>query len=112
MNIYCLGFSGISLTNEVLQVLFFGAQSMFVSGDQQRLVKFAFVEGEIKTDYQAGVLGSVGGYLFHASIDTPRGSTKVRYLVRKADFNVTPPESFVFHCESDDDPVESLVNRN
>lgn len=112
MDIYCLGFAGIPLSPEALKVLFFGAQAMFDGSERKKRVNFPFVTGEIKTDFQAGVLGSVSGYLFHADIDTPRGSTNVRYLVRQADFGKISPESFSFSCSREEDPSGRVTGLN
>lgn len=86
--IYCVGFSGKSITDEVARLLFFSAQSMFQNGKEKLRLKSNFATGQVSTKFEQGLLGSVAGYVFDAQVDSVCGSTKVKFLVRPADIEL------------------------
>lgn len=85
--IYCLMTGGGSLVDETRDALFTTAQDMISRKDRIiRLKKSEHgIDGEMKTDYKFGFMGSIGGIMFSAHFDSPEADQHI-----KTDFIVRP----------------------
>lgn len=80
--IYCQMLSGMPLTGQISQALFDGAKKMWADGEEKLDVSTQEFEGRIRTQGKHSLLGSIGGVLFEANIETDLGSTNVRFIVQ------------------------------
>ena len=84
-DIYCLMTSGVSLTSRMFDILFDTACLMLKKDEGRKIIKDPEIEGEVRTNFEEQLLGSVGGIEFHATIETEFGTGNVKYLVRQID---------------------------
>ena len=80
--IYCLTVEGGPLNDPIRNLLFDAAQEMIDEGLTSRIIRTSVGEGEISTDNEQACLGGISGTVFHADLDTDRGSFEVVYIVR------------------------------
>lgn len=85
--IFCLMFSGKSLTDKISEVLFINAHDMVEEGTTKRRVKGRDYDGVITSDLQAIAAFGTTGVVFSAQIGTTQGDTDVQYLVRVGDLD-------------------------
>jgi len=84
--IFCLMASGIRLSEEACDSLFFIALTMFNEKTRRRTFKAVDCEGEIKTDFRHAAMGDISGMVFEAKVEVGIGPKKtVRYIVRTND---------------------------
>jgi hypothetical protein len=87
-HIYCLMVTGAALSDAIRNVLFDKAQELVRNGPPKvRLVHDDF-EGQITTDGDTELMGSISGQVFNAVVETDRMKTTVRYLVRPGDLHI------------------------
>ena len=84
-DIHCLMTAGVSLTRRACDALFDTACQIIKDGRKKQAVRDDGIEGEIRTEFEEQVLGSIGGVEFHATVETEMGTGKVKFLVRPAD---------------------------
>jgi hypothetical protein len=72
---------GCNLSEAACDALFCAACDCIKKGKRSQKVKNDDVEGEVHTEYESGMTGSIGGILFEGDIDTEEGSTQVKYIV-------------------------------
>jgi len=82
MSIYCIGVEGGPLNDAIRNLLFDTAQEMMDKGDTIRNFRTSTGEGEVMTDNEQACIGGFTGTIFHADLDTERGSFKVKYVIR------------------------------
>lgn len=85
--IYCLMFSGKSLSGTVSEALYQAAVYCVRKECNKRKVIHDDVEGLVQTDFETMIIGSVAGIIFNAEIDCINGSTKVTYIVSENDID-------------------------
>ena len=85
--IYCLMFSK-RIDDRIRNVLFTTAQQMAKEGKTKKKIKGAGIEGQVTTKYKTAVLGAIGGFVFHARVETDYVDTEVTYMVRPVDIDI------------------------
>lgn len=104
MNVYCLMFSGKSLSDAAYEALYQCACDCVVKEKYERKVFHDDVRGVVHTDFDFAMMGTVGGIIFEGEVETEKGNTTVKYIVnlydlenarRNLDFEWTPFEKFL-----------------
>jgi hypothetical protein len=83
--IECLTFSGLPLTQAVLDLLFYTGWGMYSEGKQVAQIRQDNCEGRITSDFAYATLGSFFGIRFTADIEVEAGKTHVEFLIRSCD---------------------------
>ena len=83
--IYCVMFSGVALSESARTLLFQAATRLIREGKDRCRVVHDDVEGFVETEGERLVFGGVSGQTFSASVMTPKGETKVVYIVRDSE---------------------------
>ena len=83
--ISCLVTSKVSLTDDMRYTLYRTAFEMYANKIPERKVRMAGLRATIKTDGKHGVMGTIAGIVFTATVDTDQGEGLVTYIVRGRD---------------------------
>jgi hypothetical protein len=93
--IYCIMKTGKALSIPAADMLFKAAQKM-VKQDKRRLtVTHDDCQGYITTDFEDARIGSICGFKFVGEVITPKGETKVEFLVRSSDLETVKEVEWV-----------------
>lgn len=85
IDIHCLMVSGVSLTPLMAQILFDAVCLMLREGRGAKRIKDPEIEGEVRTEFEEGLLGTISGVRFTAIVETEMGKGRVNYLARPID---------------------------
>lgn len=80
MRLLCYLVSGRPLPLSTLDALYDAASTMFRERQRKHRLRHDDVQGEVRTEFRPGLLGTFAGSVFEADIETAEGSTFVRYL--------------------------------
>ena len=80
----CVMTSGMPLTEEVRTALLLVGRDLLQAGDEMRIFRAADCEGGVSTEYKYAMLGTFGGVLLDAHVESDRGTTRVRFLLDPA----------------------------
>lgn len=83
--INCLVCTKVSLTDDMRYTLYRTAFEMCASKIAERKVRASGFRATVKTDGQRGIMGTIAGIVFSATVDTDRGEGLVTYIVRERD---------------------------
>ena len=84
--LYCL-MAGMRVSEELADVLMHTAIAMIQVRQHRTIFKGRDGEGEIRTAYKYVLLGgTIGGYEFHATIESDDGTRTVKYIVKDSDY--------------------------
>lgn len=100
LEFFCLMVHGISLSEKVRLELILAAKSMLVDNKNKTKIKTQFCEGAVYTNFQGALLGSVSGVVFMAEIETGKGNTSVKYLIRADLLEYFNPDNLVSFSSS------------
>ncbi len=108
MKIYCLIHVGKPLRDGDSDQLFRAAIDLFRTKKRRKKFKSDDVEGMVTTEEKYSHLGTTMGMEFHATLENPDGTHKVRYIVRTSvlDEGIIPRGKWV-HTSSNEMPVET-----
>lgn len=90
--IYCLMFTGKSISKMVCDALFRAACRMVKEEKDHIKVVHDDCQGYVKTDWQNAQLGTLSGVLFEADIATIKGQTHAQFMVRTRDLELVENE--------------------
>lgn len=85
---------GFGINDLILESLYRTARDMLRSREERRKVKNDDVEGVITTGFSAAGIGTFFGIQFQAEIETGRGRSDVRYIVRATGLDEPDGENF------------------
>lgn len=85
--IYCIMTTGVPLSDMARNALFKTAQRLWREKRCKLRIVHDDVEGEVHTKKEVVTLGGISGYVYEAEIGTPKGCTKVKYLVHENDLS-------------------------
>ena len=77
--------SGIPLSNAASEELMRIARRMARADSRESHIRMDDAEGYISTAFKHATMGGLSGMIFDAVLETERGTTDVRYLVRTVD---------------------------
>lgn len=83
--IYCIMFCGTSLSDAARDALFQAACDCVCREKHERKVYNDDVEGVVYTKFNYGALDSIGGIVFEGDIETEKGATRTKFIVRTQD---------------------------
>ncbi len=89
-------FAGRGLTDEMRSLLYTEAYALAKKFRRKKKVRHDRFEGTVRTEYKYGLLGEIGGIIFHAVVESDAGTTKVDFLVTSADLPQIPPEDGIW----------------
>ena len=84
--IYCMMWSGF-LDSNVHNTLFLAAREMVRDHREKQMIRNEWCEGLVRTKFTPALIGAVSGIIFDAEVETERGKSTVKYLVRTADLD-------------------------
>jgi hypothetical protein len=109
--IFCVMFSGRSLTERISEVLFINAHEMVEFSLQKRRVKGRDYDGIITTDLESVAAFGTTGIIFQAQIGFDGGATDVEFLIRVGDLD-RPIESYNLKFVDTGKYLENLAKLN
>lgn len=93
--IFCIMFSGSSLSKMASDILFKTAQKMVKQDKRRMSVHHDDCMGVVTTDFESVQFNGLSGCRFEAEIATPRGDTKVDFLVRLQDLEIVDEVNWI-----------------
>jgi hypothetical protein len=109
--IYCLIFTGTSLSDAACDALFQAACDCIIDEKHEKKIYNDDVEGIVYTDFDFGAMGSIRGVVFKGEIETPQGSTKVKYIVQRHDLEEVRKHHMNWDRYSLDEFLETIKDR-
>jgi hypothetical protein len=91
-------FSNRPLSSSLANDLYLVARTLHDSDEAVGEIKGELVNGTVQNLKQRTVVGSIGGPIFEASLDTDQGHTNVRFLLTKQGLELprpAPPKSLM-----------------
>lgn len=85
--VHCLFVSGISLTEEMHEVLYLAACSMIRKDARSQNIKRPNLEGKIRTAFTERVLVGMSGIEFYADLEMEGAKGRVKFLIRPGDYD-------------------------
>lgn len=80
MRLVCLGATTFRMTEESARVLMQAAFEMTQTGARERSIKGPLIEGKVTTENVHAALGTYGGVVFQAEVDTELGKGMVSFI--------------------------------
>ena len=77
----CLMTTGKPLTNDVRYAVLRAGYEMFATGSRRQAFKSESCEGIVATEGKWALLGSIGGVMVEATIESDNGKTSVQFLM-------------------------------
>lgn len=82
---YCCMFNGKALTDGLRDTLWRVACVMIRNQRKEQVFRHDDGEGVVLTEFDTALIGTVGGPVFQAQLDTPKGKTVTTFIVTDAD---------------------------
>lgn len=77
------GPSVIFSDDNVVRIIVAGASRMLIDNRTGISLKADYFEGMITTDFKKGIMGSLGGTIFEADIESDLGLTSMRFILTR-----------------------------
>lgn len=84
-NIYCIGISGVRLSDPACDALYQSALRLMNSKKNEIKLYHDDISGVVRTNFERSSMGGTYGYVFIADIVTIRGKSFATFLVSDAD---------------------------
>ena len=85
IRIFCIMFSGTPVSDAVADCLFEAACSCIIKEKNEKKIYHDDVRGMVHTNFDYGSTSEVSGILFEADVETEKGDTHIKYVVRDHD---------------------------
>ena len=106
--IYCIMFTGASLSDAACEALYQGACDCVRDEKHERKIRHDDVTGVIYTDFDFGVLGSVNGIVFEGNIETEEGDSEVKYIIQTYELEKVRRQERFWHRMSFDEFLDKM----